>query len=360
MTQIQLPMDRLELGRLYFKIANFETAIVNLREGMANARAERDWASWCRYLPLLLRIYAERLDFAAVQALKCELAGVREAESLPEHSGIRYTFGIADCYEMRLDSAREHFTVACALALGLSERAQAQFGLATVDLHQGRPHAAAARLRELQRDLHDSLLLDLKLATGSLLALTLRDLGQLDLALDLLGPLQVTCRAEQNLFMSLNVLYSFGTIYQRKGQVEKARHYFEMVQALTVPKDLPHMEKQVAERLRELSEMKPQFQLKADRSVITPTGQEISFGGQFILRELLKIFGARPGQTLSKEEIVRRLWKEEYNPLVHDNKIYVTIRRLRRMLEPEAPQSEYILSVRDGYQFNPQFGFKVC
>ena len=54
----------------------------------------------------------------------------------------------------------------------------------------------------------------------------------------------------------------------------------------------------------------------------------------------------------SKEYLVENVWKQPYDPSVHDNKIYVTIKRLRKLIEPEYDKPKYLFRAKNGYYFN--------
>lgn len=349
-----IAIDRLELGKLYFKIVDFEQAIQQLKTGMQEAKDAREYSRWCQYLPLLLRIYAERMEFAEIAILKAELAEFETAGLLKATSNTHYTLGISACFEGKLDPAENYFSAALELSEGLLESAQARFGLCVVSSHRQRYEETLRTLNGLNDELRLSLLPDLRLATRLLMAVCRRSLGQFDQALEILGELQSQCRVEQNLFMSLSVLYCYGTVCQQMRDGEKARQYFEMVRSLLAPKDLRHLDVQIEKRLAELQ---PVFQI-ADQGVVTPEGKRVNFGNQFILKALLKRLAGQKGQSLNKEDLCQLLWKQDYNPLIHDNKIYVTIRRLRRLIEPSGKTPRYILSSPDGYLFNPNVEFR--
>ena len=68
----------------------------------------------------------------------------------------------------------------------------------------------------------------------------------------------------------------------------------------------------------------------------------IELKNQFILIELSKLFLLNPGVAYSKEKIIQKVWKEDYSPEIHDNKIYVTIKRLREMIEMNSCKPKYI------------------
>jgi DNA-binding response OmpR family regulator len=50
--------------------------------------------------------------------------------------------------------------------------------------------------------------------------------------------------------------------------------------------------------------------------------------------------------------LVRFLWKQDYDPRTHDNRLYVTIKRLRDLIEPDPRHPRYIIKRDDGYCLN--------
>jgi DNA-binding response OmpR family regulator len=51
------------------------------------------------------------------------------------------------------------------------------------------------------------------------------------------------------------------------------------------------------------------------------------------LRAMLYALARNPGATLAKEELAGRLWAARYSPYVHDNALWVNVRRLRTAIE---------------------------
>ena len=80
----------------------------------------------------------------------------------------------------------------------------------------------------------------------------------------------------------------------------------------------------------------------------------VDFKNQFVLLDMLRLFINSPGETFSKEELVKRVWKQNYDPSVHDNKIYVTIKRLRKLIEPDYEKPKYIFRAKNGYYLNKE------
>ncbi|HEY1080221.1 MAG TPA: helix-turn-helix domain-containing protein [Bdellovibrio sp.] len=90
------------------------------------------------------------------------------------------------------------------------------------------------------------------------------------------------------------------------------------------------------------------------RQISEKTKGVIDFKNQHILYELACLFLEHPGQRYSKENLVERIWGQAYDPETHDNLIYVSIKRLRTLLEPDLESPKYILRDRKGYYFNTQ------
>lgn len=58
------------------------------------------------------------------------------------------------------------------------------------------------------------------------------------------------------------------------------------------------------------------------------------FSGKPLIRTFLEQLAKNQDHPLSKEQIVQNVWKERYNPAVHDARIYTSIKRLRQILRP--------------------------
>lgn len=80
----------------------------------------------------------------------------------------------------------------------------------------------------------------------------------------------------------------------------------------------------------------------------------LDFRNQHILLELAILFLKHPGTRFSKEDLIEIIWKQAYDPDIHDNLIYVSIKRLRLLLEPNSESPKYILRDRKGYYLTAQ------
>lgn len=112
---------------------------------------------------------------------------------------------------------------------------------------------------------------------------------------------------------------------------------------------------------KKLDDLPSQSKLKNDydiifyrkhRSIVEKQKGCISFKNQYILWDIMDLLASRPGTAFSKQKLVKRIWKQDYMPLVHDNKIYVTLKRLRELVEQNSRQPVYIRRNKEGYHLN--------
>ena len=76
------------------------------------------------------------------------------------------------------------------------------------------------------------------------------------------------------------------------------------------------------------------------------------------IQELLYFFCCRPGQLFTKEQIIGIVWKETYNPLVHDSRVYTGVKRIRQLLS-EFTRKEAIIQEGGKYGVHPMLKFTV-
>ncbi len=57
--------------------------------------------------------------------------------------------------------------------------------------------------------------------------------------------------------------------------------------------------------------------------------------------------------------MAKEIWGQEYNPLRHDNNIYININRLRKLIEPNPRESGYVINGSRGYYFNPEMKVNI-
>ena len=96
------------------------------------------------------------------------------------------------------------------------------------------------------------------------------------------------------------------------------------------------------------------FHIKAS-SIFNALGV-IDFKHRFVLLEILFLLAKNCGEYFDKDKLAKSIWKDEYNPLIHDKLIYTSVSRLRKLIEPKdnsETKRKYIIRGKDGYTFNP-------
>src|SRR6185312_11428979 len=144
--------------------------------------------------------------------------------------------------------------------------------------------------------------------------------------------------------------------YTEAGEVDLARTYIRLARQMADPENFVFLFRKIGElEKRIVGKNETNFDLvfsSTSNSVVERKKGKIDFKNQFILLDMLKLFLKSPGEVYSKEALVKAVWKQEYDPAVHDNKIYVTIKRLRQLIEPDFDKPRYIYRAKNGYYLN--------
>jgi DNA-binding response OmpR family regulator len=151
------------------------------------------------------------------------------------------------------------------------------------------------------------------------------------------------------------VLLNLGRAYKGAGDKEMARIYLSLASRSVDPENMKNLAKNIQIEMEDMGDSGSDYDLLFDtekHSVVEKKIGKVDFKNQFILLDLLKLFAQNQGKVYSKEYLVEHVWKQNYDPSVHDNKIYVTIKRLRKMIEPDYDKPKYIFRAKNGYFMN--------
>jgi tetratricopeptide (TPR) repeat protein len=123
------------------------------------------------------------------------------------------------------------------------------------------------------------------------------------------------------------------------GQPQSSPAFVRMAKALATAtisespiQTTPKMEQQESPDVYELDQN--------SRVLKTPTSK-IILKDKVTLYRILETLFSHPTKWLSKEEITTAVWKESYHPLVHDTRIYTSIRRLREIVPIDTRDGGY-------------------
>lgn len=350
-----------ELAKLYFERCDFQQALPILEDLAKDFEGQGKIAQALECQNILLRIYAEQEDHEKISRLKLTLTRSVEkaAGSRDLNSKSYYTLALCSAYVDQVDLALEYLQKALSIALSTDSKVDMCYaicGLAIVYNRMGRYADALKEIYNLQVFFQVIHLPELKLSAQIINGKILRNLGKTDEALSLFWECFEVLKTHKSLLMYLYVLFELGETYLKMGQSEEAFRHFQLAERSVDAANMKYFSRQLQERIKKINlKHKEEFDLFFDETNHLVTEVKIGkvdFKNQFILLDLLKLFVSNPGVVFTKEDLVMKVWHQDYDPMVHDNKIYVTIKRLRKMIEPDYEKPKYIFRSKNGYYLN--------
>ncbi len=170
--------------------------------------------------------------------------------------------------------------------------------------------------------------------------------------------------AEHNWYNHLYVLYAYACLARASGDYPRAHWYLDLLERATEAPGFGFFREQVERERQRLKQDSVDLLVDGRKlQVRTRESQKISLGKQYVLLHILEALSeAHQGTSdhergLSKSELIEKVWGERYRPMAHDNKLYYNINRLRRLIEPDMKQPQYLLNWKEGYRLAP--GLKV-
>lgn len=349
----------MELAKLYYERCDFKIAIEKFKSAAAEAFALKDYEKYLKCQNHLLRMYAEREDAEAINATKEALQDLVLKEGFELNAKTYYTLGICAAYKNQFDVSLDYFQKSLAIALAGDQKADICYainGLAVTYYSLERFSEALKEIYNLQVFFQVLQLRDLKLSSQMMNGNILRKTKKYDQALEIFWDCYDLLREEKNLYMYLQLLYATAATYRDSGETDMARMYFKLAKRSADPENLRYLCRHIDAQLAELGvTSKEDYDLVFDagsHSVLERKKGRVDFKNQFILLDMLRLFMRTPGHVYSKEFLVKQVWRQDYDPAVHDNKIYVTIKRLRKLIEPDYEKPRYIFRAKNGYYLN--------
>ncbi len=370
-----------ELGQLYLEKCDFPNASDCFEKVKTEALQFHLYDNYFRSITYLLRIHAERLDLGALDSLIREVVQVGESLAgyrryLPK---LHYKQGIAATYRRDNEEAFKQFSQAQALLEELAKDANmpkkdwedvqrdmliTSYSLAVLQKDKKNSAEALRITEDLLKEIDDLShgekafeyfhLYDVEANLLILQGHCYRDMGDYNKALDRYWGAHSILKSHRNWNHYYYVLLGLGRTYLEMGNTERAQIFFDLVTDAISDLELNAL-KQALERVSKSVVDANQGRLLIDRErkvIIEPSLGEVHFERRFVLLEILYLLAAQPGKVFTKEDLVDKIWRESYNPMIHDSKVYTSISRLRKLIEPDFRRPIYILNERDGYAFN--------
>lgn len=167
--------------------------------------------------------------------------------------------------------------------------------------------------------------------------------------------------AEHNWYYHLHVLYGYARVARMQQNYAQAYWYLDLMDKAAGGPEFGLLRREIAAERARLEQDAVDLLIDSRRGLVrTRDGGPISLRKQYVLLNILEALsaahhraGADSERGLSKAEIIERVWKETYRPEAHDNKLYYNINRLRKLIEPDMRQPQYLLNWKEGYRLAP-------
>ena len=355
------PQTELELGKLYCDRGEFSAALPHLLEASDSFLKMKEFDQYLVATNLLLRLYAEKSQHQEINQLRDHLQDLVVKEGFELSSRTYYTLAVCASYKDQLQKALEYLQKALSVALAADSKediCRAIFGLAKVYAHPsiGRMTDALKEIYNLEVFFQVYDFPDIKISSRMLNAQILLRTQKFEEALNVAWKAYEELRHTKNTLIWGYLLSLLGEIYLNMDEKDMAYTYINLSLKSIDPEEQVELYK-YNRRLLEKAGLGNQqsFDLVFNNEshfVVEKKLGKVDFKNQFILLDLLKLFLQNPGVVFSKEYLVENVWKQPYDPSVHDNKIYVTIKRLRKLIEPDYEKPKYIFRAKNGYYMN--------
>ncbi len=349
----------LEIGMLYFERGDFHLAIPKLKEAATSFFFHREFGEYLKCQNMILRMYAEREDFDEINDTKEVLQDLVLKEGFELNAKTYYTLALCAAYKLQYDTSLEYLQKSLSIALATDNKVDMCYaicGLAICYNILGRHTDALREIYNLQVFFQVLDLPDLKMSSQLINGRILRDLKKTEEALVIFWSCYEILKETKSLRYYIYVLYELGQTYLDMGDKNLAKTYLQLVLKSVDPVNMKYIHRKLTELMGQMGHAETNnYDIIFDgenNTIIENKIGKVDFKNQFILLDLLKLFLMNPGKIFSKEDLVEEIWRQPYNPAVHDNKIYVTIKRLRKMIEPDFDKPKYIFRSKNGYFLN--------
>lgn len=348
------------LAKIYYDKADLSKAEKYFLKALDYSEIPRDSFPMFKIYGFLIRIYSETLN--QEEALKYIDLSETLLDSLSTSLGTLnaeffYNMGVLKTYRSDFNEAKTNFLLAYKKAQEENEpevQAKSLYALAT-NFHSVGDHKQALgfldQLKELLGILKKAYLSgNMHILYGNVYS----ELGQYVKAEEhyniAIGILQ--SKKCWNLFSY--ILLSKANLFKKLGDFNKSLYNLELAQITSQQSNFKRLRLMIDNAMGELNDSTVDIYLDRQNRVVNEKSLgTIDFKHRFVLLEILFLLAKNPGVYFDKEDLAKSIWKDEYNPLIHDKLIYTSVSRLRKLIEPKNGKRQYLIRGKDGYTFNP-------
>lgn len=353
-----------ELAKLFYDKSDFVKAQIAFERALKFCETPRDGYTVLKILGFLIRIASERLEDD--RAVQLTTAAEKVMEELGNSLGSLsaeyfYNMGMVKNYRSDFMAAKESFEIAYRKSKEENDPellAKCLLGLADNAFQRKEFNQSLQHI-----DILDQLLkiVDKNYLKGAMYQFCAKinmELGNHEQAVEFYKKANTILQQKKcwNLY-GYNLLGK-GVVFKLAGDFEKAQMFFQLAGEAADPKVYKRLHQLINSEIKEVDDASVDIFLdRSNRKVVEKTLGTIDFKHRFVLLEILFLLAKNPGVYFDKEKLAKSIWKDEYNPLIHDKLIYTSISRLRKLIEPKehaATKRKYLIRGKDGYTFNPE------
>ena len=348
-----------EVGRLYYEKADFKLAIPILHEAASfyasNMPTLLDSYLACHHF--LLHIYMEQEDIQSGLATQSELQKLFHQNIGLSSPKLYNALALSSLCSQQVESAFNDAQKSLSLALFQNQRRDVCLAITTLAMIYIKWNRFEEALKETSNLLVLSSTLNfpgLYLRSQLIRSHILYKVERYEEAMEVWEEGEKGLQSQKSLYFHMHFLYMAGMIHLGMGDTKKAHWYLLLAKKIIDPQNMIHLSRLINEALEPLrwpgDDRKCDLTFEESMGILVERHKgEIFIKHPSILMRMLKLFLGNPGQMYSKKDLASKVWNQNYNPKVHDNKIYVTIRRFRRMIEPDETKPRYIFKAKNGY-----------
>ncbi|HEY8272487.1 MAG TPA: helix-turn-helix domain-containing protein [Pseudobdellovibrionaceae bacterium] len=358
MTQNFLPS--LKIARLQYQSGDFLQAKNSIEEACKEAHQLGDVSQWLEALRIQIQCFIELEQLEKTEQQETELLEfLKKNTDLFHAATAEYILGILLLNHGHRSQAQAYLASAISKASqtknirSLAYALYADSYLKTSSSDKDLPQASV-NLEKIEVLSSQEPLAELMISVRLLRCYIQTELGHPEQALLLLWEAYESAKLQGLNVVVSSILAQMARIHQNANRQSLYQIYADLA-LCGVDKDKhPRLFRQISQIYADATPRSHDIEVDEDKRLILEKKRgAINFGNQHILMDMALLFLKNPGKRYSKSELFEYIWQQPYDSLTHDNLIYVSIKRLRTLLEPDdSPQ--YLLKDRKGYYLNPQ------
>lgn len=351
-----------QMGKVYYDKADLDSAEEYFNKAMMCGEMPRDVFTMLKTLGFLVRIASEKLNDQ--KARDCIQDSERLVDSLSRllpslNAEYFYNLGVVKNYAGLFDEAKQNFELAykksseenepellskCLLALATNSYYRKDYEQSLRFLDQ---------LNDLLKIIKKYYLLGAMYMYYAKVHLAL---GESEKSLNYFKTANEILQSKKCWNLYGYILFGKGRALKQAGNYELSLHMFALAQESIDKNVFKRLNQLIEDEINDVNDSSVDLYLdRTNRKIVERSLGTIDFKHRFVLLEILFLLSKNPGTYFDKDQLARMIWKDEYNPLIHDKLIYTSVSRLRKLIEPDDKDTKrkYIIRGKDGYTFNP-------